>query len=194
LNHLLHVYNSLIYGVFIAVTIALRVRLLNQEMLFKVYHDYWLEFGWTATPAVLVIAVTIPSVWYLYFIESPRLGKVFTVIGNQWYWIYRNSKLLGSKAVHYDSIYADGKLTAAAVNLSEHMFMISSNDVIHNWGVAGCYRSALRMKMDAYPGRLNVAFLDGELAAQRQTMYLGYCSELCRIYHAYMPITVVISR
>merc|ERR1712123_423776 len=172
-----HVYNSLIYGVFIAVTIALRVRLLNQEMLFKVYHDYWLEFGWTATPAVLVIAVTIPSVWYLYFIESPRLGKVFTVIGNQWYWIYRNSKL-----------------TAAAVNLSEHMFMISSNDVIHNWGVAGCYRSALRMKMDAYPGRLNVAFLDGELAAQRQTMYLGYCSELCRIYHAYMPITVVISR
>ena len=194
LYHLLHVYNSLIMGLFIMVTIAMGVRLVNGDPLFKVYHDYWLELRWTATPATLVIAVTIPSVWYLYWIESPRLGKVFTVIGNQWYWIYRSSKLLGHTAPHYDSIYADGKLTAAAVNMSEHMFMVSSNDVIHNWGVAGCYRSALGLKMDAYPGRLNVAFLDGELMAQRQSLYLRYCSELCGIYHAYMPIAIVISR
>jgi len=194
LNHLLHVYNSLIYGLFVAVTIALWVRLVNNEPLFKVYHDYWLELRWTATPATLVIAVTIPSVWYLYWIESPRLGKVFTVIGNQWYWIYRNAKVLGQQSIHYDSIYSEGKMTAGAVLFREHMFMVSSNDVIHNWGVAGCYRSALGMKMDAYPGRLNIAFLDGELLASDQTMYLGYCSELCGIYHAYMPITVVVSR
>ena len=85
-------------------------------------------------------------------------------------------------------------MTAGAVLFREHMFMVSSNDVIHNWRVAGCYRSALGMKMDAYPGRLNIAFLDGELLASDQTMYLGYCSELCGIYHAYMPITVVVAR
>lgn len=166
---------------------------MNNEPLFKVYHDYWLEVGWTAVPATLVVAVTIPSVWYLYWIEAPRLGKVLTVIGNQWYWIYRNAKETGKTSNYYDSILADGKVTAGSYLRRENMFMVSSNDVIHNWGVARCYRSALGMKMDAYPGRLNVAFIDGEILASDQTMYLGYCSELCGIYHAYMPITVVVT-
>merc|ERR1719336_379178 len=74
--------------------------------------------------------------------------------------IYRNAKLFRHKAQYYDSIYAEGKLTSTAINRREKMFMISSNDVIHNWGIARCYRSSLRMKMDAYPGRLNVAFID----------------------------------
>jgi len=99
------------------------------------------------------------------------------------------------KAQYYDSIYAERKLTSTAINRGEKMFMITSNDVIHNWGIAGCYRSSLGMKMDAYPGRLNVAFIDGAgLKSKKQALYLRYCSELCRIYHAYMPISLICER
>lgn len=179
LNHFFHVYNTLIFGILVFVTFSMSYRLFNDFALFKVTHDYYLETGWTATPRALVVAVTYPSIWLLYWIERPRMGSCHTVIGNQWYWIYRNAKLFGQKAQYYDSIYAEGKLTSTAINRGEKMFMISSNDVIHNWGIARCYRSSLRMKMDAYPGRLNVAFIDGAgLKSKKQALYLGYCSEL----------------
>merc|ERR1712014_240560 len=151
-------------------------RFFNDFALFKVTYDYYLETGWTATPRALVVAVTYPSIWLLY-------------------WIDRNAKLFRHKAQYYDSIYAEGKLTSTAINRREKMFMISSNDVIHNWGIARCYRSSLRIKMDAYPGRLNVAFIDrARLKSKKQALYLRYCSELCRIYHAYMPISMVVER
>merc|ERR1711908_104629 len=172
-----HVYNTLIFGILVFVTFSMSYCLFNDFALFKVTHDYYLETGWTATPRALVVAVTYPSIWLLYWIERPRMGSCHTVIGNQWYWIYRNAKLFGQKAQYYDSIYAEGKLTSTAINRGEKMFMISSNDVIHNWG------------------RLNVAFIDGaRLKSKKQALYLGYCSELCRIYHAYMPISMVVER
>ena len=195
MNHFFHVYNTLIFRILVFVTISMIYRLFNEYPLFKITHDYYLETGWTATPRALVVAVTYPSIWLLYWIERPRMGSCCTVIGNQWYWIYRNAKLFRHNSKYYDSIYAERKLTSTAINRGEKMFMITSNDVIHNWRIAGCYRSSLRMKMDAYPRRLNVAFIDGaRLKSKKQAMYLRYCSELCRIYHAYMPISVVVER
>jgi cytochrome c oxidase subunit 2 len=42
------------------------------------------------------------------------------------------------------------------------------------------------IKLDAMPGRLNQA----SLLAQRTGTFYGQCSELCGVYHGFMPIQV----
>ena len=66
---------------------------------------------------------------------------------------------------------------------------VSSNDVIHNWGVARSSEDTLGVKMDAYPGRCNIA---QATPAYHSGLYTGYCSELCRTHHSYMPIMLVV--
>ena len=57
----------------------------------------------------------------------------------------------------------------------------TSADVLHNWAV-----SDFGVRMDTVPGRLNEAWMRVEKAGT----YYGFCSELCGVNHAYMPIAV----
>lgn len=75
-----------------------------------------------------------------------------------------------------------------AVNLpmvlpvKEHVrFFISARDVIHSWTVP-----QLGVKVDALPGRINQFFVYSYFTG----MYFGMCSELCGVYHAFMPICI----
>ena len=195
-HHLFHTYNSYIYALLVMVTIALAQRLVNGEPLFTVYSDKNLEAFWTLCPSFILFGITWPSLWLIHYVERPRIGNSFEVVGNQWYWAYRagahNSMPEGRKrGREFDSMYINGQLTSSASSGGENMWFISSNDVIHNWGIAGAYKNSLGMKMDAYPGRLNVAFLEGQVYSRKHGVYLGYCSELCGLHHAYMPISLV---
>lgn len=195
-HHLFHTYNSYIYALLVMVTIALAQRLVNGEPLFTVYSDKNLEAFWTLCPSFILFGITWPSLWLIHYVERPRIGNSFEVVGNQWYWAYRvgahNSMPEGRKrGKEFDSMYVNGQLTSSASSGGENMWFISSNDVIHNWGIAGAYKNSLGMKMDAYPGRLNVAFLEGQVYSRKHGVYLGYCSELCGLHHAYMPISLV---
>jgi cytochrome c oxidase subunit 2 len=59
--------------------------------------------------------------------------------------------------------------------------IITSSDVLHSFAVP-----SLGIKLDACPGRLNqVSFL-----AERTGVFYGQCSELCGVYHGFMPIVV----
>lgn len=60
---------------------------------------------------------------------------------------------------------------------------ITSDDVLHAFAVP-----SLGIKVDAVPGRLNVAYLD----IIREGIYFGQCSELCGVNHGYMPIKIVV--
>jgi cytochrome c oxidase subunit 2 len=60
-------------------------------------------------------------------------------------------------------------------------FIVTGQDVIHDWAVP-----ALGIKMDAVPGRLNQT----SVIIQREGTYYGQCSEICGVYHAFMPIVV----
>jgi cytochrome c oxidase subunit 2 len=60
---------------------------------------------------------------------------------------------------------------------------ITSDDVLHAFAVP-----SLGVKVDAVPGRLNVAYLD----IIREGIYFGQCSELCGVNHGYMPIKVIV--
>ena len=172
-------------------SITLGARLLNRYLMFNNYGDFYMELYWTLTPSFLVICVSIPSLYILYYIEAPRMRSVYEVCGNQWYWSYRTSAYLRGNAREFDSGLYNGWLTTTASSQREVMWAVCSMDVIHNWGVARCYKNSLGMKMDAYPGRINLAYIDGTVRGRRTGIYLGYCSELCGVHHAYMPISMV---
>jgi len=60
--------------------------------------------------------------------------------------------------------------------------LISSSDVIHSFAVP-----SFGIKMDACPGRLNsvICYLN------RVGHFYGQCSELCGIFHGFMPISIL---
>jgi len=60
-------------------------------------------------------------------------------------------------------------------------FVVTGADVIHDFAVP-----ALGLKIDACPGRLNQT----SALAQRTGVFYGQCSELCGVYHGFMPIVV----
>jgi len=63
-------------------------------------------------------------------------------------------------------------------------FLISSTDVLHSWAVP-----SFGVKSDACPGRLNRIIV----SVNRIGVFYGQCSEICGIYHAFMPIVVTVS-
>jgi len=108
------------------------------------------------------------------------------VIGNQWYWTYRQ----GTRPEYQSTLYR-GALTSTSMMTNRWAmgyWAVSSNDVIHNWRVARVSDDTMRIKMDAYPGRVNVSCHDN---VRPNRIYLRYCSELCGAHHAYMPISLV---
>ncbi len=59
--------------------------------------------------------------------------------------------------------------------------IVTGADVIHSWAVP-----SLGVKIDAVPGRLNqTSFL-----AERTGVFYGQCSEICGVWHGFMPIAV----
>ena len=54
-------------------------------------------------------------------------------------------------------------------------------DVIHSFAVP-----SLGVKIDCVPGRLNQT----SILAEREGTFYGQCSEICGVYHGFMPIAV----
>lgn len=59
--------------------------------------------------------------------------------------------------------------------------LVSSADVLHSWALP-----SLRLKVDACPGRLN--FMN--VSSFRPSLVFRECSEICRVNHSFIPITV----
>jgi cytochrome c oxidase subunit 2 len=59
--------------------------------------------------------------------------------------------------------------------------LTTAADVLHSWAVP-----TKKKKMDACPGRLN----ELSIFIKREGVYYGQCSEICGIYHGFMPITI----
>jgi cytochrome c oxidase subunit 2 len=118
------------------------------------------------------------------------------VAGHQWYWSYEYSDFVSAdgESIEFDSyMVPESDLELGQLRLLEvdnrvvvpvdtHIrFIVTGQDVIHDWAVP-----ALGIKMDAVPGRLNQT----SVIIQREGTYYGQCSEICGVYHAFMPIVV----
>jgi len=160
-------------------------------------HGTLIELVWTISPALILVAIAFPSFQLLYMIDeviSPSI--TVKVVGHQWYWSYEYSDFVNEEgeAIEFDSYMvpdADLELgqyrlldvdNRVVVPVDTHIrFIVTGQDVIHDWAVP-----ALGIKIDGTPGRLNQT----SVIIEREGVFYGQCSEICGVYHGFMPIAV----
>ena len=170
----------------------------NSRIVYKyANHGTLIELIWTITPAFILIAIAFPSFKLLYLIDeviSPAI--TIKAVGSQWFWSYEYSDFVNEEgeSIKFDSyIIPESDIEEGQFRLLEvdnrvvvpvdtHIrFVVTGADVIHDFAVP-----SLGLKIDATPGRLNQT----SVFIQREGVYYGQCSELCGLYHGFMPICI----
>ena len=134
-----------------------------------------LEVAWTIIPALILVAIAIPTVKGIYDTYTPpeKAGDplVIEATGHQWWFEFRYAK---NEIVTANELHVPvGKPV---------LVKITSQDVIHSFWVP-----KLAGKVDMIPNRNNqVWFL-----ADEPGVYLGQCAEFCGIAHAKMRFRVI---
>jgi cytochrome c oxidase subunit 2 len=160
----------------------------------KTTHNVLIEVIWTAIPALILLALIVPSIKSLKFAEqNVQADLTLKVIGNQWYWSYEYN-IPNQANLAFDSyIIKDSDLKPGQSRLHEVdnqvvlpidtniRILITARDVIHSWGVP-----AFGVKKDAIPGRTNETWM----RITKPGIYFGHCYELCGVNHGFMPIVV----
>ena len=118
------------------------------------------------------------------------------VVGHQWYWSYEYSDYINERgeSIEFDSymipesdlelgqfrlLDVDNKVV---IPVDTHVrFIVTGADVLHDFAVP-----SLGIKIDATPGRLNQT----SIIAERTGTFYGQCSEICGVWHGFMPIAV----
>lgn len=169
---------------------------------FRFTHHTQIEKIWTYIPAIILIAIAIPSFTLLYQNDNLNCGITVRIIGHQWYWTYE-SVLFNLQQLTYKELEANTVIDSYMITeddlafgafrllevdnrliLPEHQairLLITSADVLHSWTIP-----SFGVKMDACPGRLNQV----GLYINYPGVFYGQCSELCGINHGFMPIAV----
>lgn len=192
--HHFHDY-SMIFVVFITVLIVygLALLLFSAPTHWKFTEKQQVELWWTISPSFILIALAIPSINLLYWMdEGTNPDVTVKTIGHQWYWSYEiwdNNRLeFDSYMVHLEDIQQQGLPRLLEVDKrlvlpykTDIRVITYSTDVIHAWSVP-----QLGLKMDAVPGRLNQMFVK----IDRPGIFYGQCSEICGANHRFMPIVV----
>lgn len=160
-------------------------------------HGTLLELIWTVSPAFILIAIAFPSFRLLYLLDeviSPTI--TIKVVGHQWYWSYEYSDYIteSGDAIEFDSyMIPDSDLelgqfrildvdNKVVIPVDTHIrLIVTGSDVIHSFAVP-----SFGVKIDAVPGRLN----QSSILAERTGTFYGQCSEICGVYHGFMPIAV----
>ncbi|MGL4825061.1 MAG: cytochrome c oxidase subunit II, partial [Alphaproteobacteria bacterium] len=154
-------------------------------------HHTLLEVIWTAIPTVILVALAIPSLKLLYFMDKavdPQL--TVKVVGHQWYWSYDypdhqiafDSLMVDTKDLQPDQLRlldVDNPLIVPVGTVVR--VLLTSADVIHSWALP-----ALGIKKDTVPGKLTETWFQ----IKQEGVYYGQCSEICGINHGFMPIVV----
>lgn len=172
----------------------------NKDTIFV--HKYWthgtlIELIWTITPAIILMFIAQPSFSLLYILDeviSPTM--TLKAVGHQWYWSYEYTdyETAAGDPVEFDSyMVPEADLEPGQLRLLEvdnrskipvdtHVrLVVQSTDVIHDYAVP-----SLGVKIDAMPGRLNQT----SILAEREGAFYGQCSEICGVYHGFMPTCV----
>jgi cytochrome c oxidase subunit 2 len=170
----------------------------NSHIVYKYWtHGTAIELIWTITPAIVLIFIAQPSFSLLYILDeviSPT--TTIKAVGHQWYWSYEYTdyETASGDPVEFDSyMIPEADLEPGQLRLLEvdnrvkipvdtHVrLVVQSTDVLHDYAVP-----SLGVKIDATPGRLNQT----SILAEREGTFYGQCSEICGVYHGFMPTCV----
>ena len=161
----------------------------KEDYLGNLANGNWVELIWTVSPALVLWAIGLPSLRLLYLMDE-MIDPTVTVriMGSQWFWSIEYYFDLYDSFLVADVDLMVGYLRQLAVDnpivlpiSTSIRLLISANDVIHSFAMP-----SLALKIDAIPGRLNVA----GLILNRVGTFYGQCSELCGVLHGFMPIVI----
>ena len=160
-------------------------------------HGTLIELIWTITPALILTVIAFPSFRLLYLLDEVTSPTItIKVVGHQWYWSYEYSDYTtdSGDSIDFDSyMIPESDLELGQFRLLDvdnrmivpadcHIrLIVTGSDVLHSFAVP-----SLGIKMDAVPGRLNQT----SILAERTGTFYGQCSEICGVYHGFMPIAV----
>ena len=158
----------------------------------KTTHNTTVEILWTVIPIFILVGIAIPSMKLLYFADKVEdADMTLKVVGHQWYWEYQypdhGNFTFDANMIPEDELKEGQKRQMDTDNPvvlpvgKKIRLLFASVDVIHNWSM-----SSFGVKVDTTPGRLNETWVQIDKAGT----YYGFCSELCGVNHAYMPIMV----
>lgn len=189
----------LVYGAMIYAIVKFRKSAGAKPAQFS--HNTRVEVIWTVVPALILVAMAVPSAKTLVNLADTRNSKIsIKVTGSQWQWHYdyldqgvsfysrldRQSLAASQPGSGIDPNTIKNYLlkvnepVVVPVNTKVRL-LITGADVIHSWWVPD-----LGIKKDAIPGYVNEAWF----TATKEGTYRGQCAELCGVGHAYMPIVV----
>jgi cytochrome c oxidase subunit II len=163
---------------------VLKFRRRGEERPAQVHGSRVAEIAWTVIPAVLLLAVFIPTARMIYEHAAAEETADFEidVYGKQWWW-----------EVHYPDIPLDEAnpdagplITANEIMIpqgADVVFNLRSNNVIHSFWVP-----QLSGKQDVVPGHNNRLQFTADTVGE----YYGECTEFCGGAHAWMRFKVLI--
>lgn len=137
------------------------------------------ELMWTIIPTFVVLILCALNVKFIVGDLGSLTQRTVKIIGHQWYWRYE-----------FEDGYYNSYVTSKGFKVDKplrlkygipYKLVVTSADVIHSFSVP-----ALKLKMDAIPGRLNHLFF----CPSQHGSFVGYCAELCGVKHSIMPIVI----
>jgi len=138
-----------------------------------------IELVWTIIPAIILIAIVLPSLKLLYLTEELDAKLRIKTVGNQWYWQYEIGGSYNSYLNEgYRLLSVDQRLHLPIIPVQ---ILITAGDVLHSWTLP-----VIGVKGDAVPGRINKV----NLTNKRAGLFFGQCSEICGSNHSFMPIVI----
>ena len=160
------------------------------------HENHVVELIWTIVPALILIVMAIPATDALLKVYDTENADIdIKVTGYQWKWQYEyigeGVKYMSELRTSQDEIY--GRAPRSEHYLREVTeplviptgkkvrFLITGNDVIHSWWVPD-----FGVKRDAVPGLFTAAWAKTD----QPGVYVGECTELCGLGHAFMPVVV----
>nr|YP_009268220.1 cytochrome c oxidase subunit II [Oreolalax lichuanensis]ANN35996.1 cytochrome c oxidase subunit II [Oreolalax lichuanensis] len=195
MEELLHFHDHALIAVFLISILVLYI--LSSLMISKLTNTNLIdaqeiEMVWTVMPAIILIAIALPSLRILYLMDEISYPLITVkAIGHQWYWSYEYGDLEG---LYFDSYMTPttelqpGQLRLLEVDnrmvtptCAPIRMLVTAEDVLHSWAVP-----SLGVKTDAIPGRLNQT----SFIASWPGIFYGQCSEICGANHSFMPIVV----
>ena len=167
----------LVEGAIIYASIRYRQRSDSDKLPYQTHGNTKLEITWTIVPAIILIAVAIPTlsqIWSQQGGVPTDQGEVLNVeaIGHQWWFEFRypDHEIIVANELHIPV----GRPVS---------FKLESEDVIHSFWVP-----KLGGKVDMVPLNDNYLWLIG---SEVGTFY-GQCAEFCGIAHAHMRFRVIV--
>src|SRR4051812_10973802 len=161
--------------------VVVRFRDRGQEMPKQTHGKPALEIALTIIPALILIAIGIPTVSTVFSLAKTSDAKcVINVTGQQWWWEYEYPVQTCGDVQIAEPIVTSGELVMPTkVNV---LLRITSNDVIHSYWIP-----KLNGKRDAVPGRIHPLRME----ADHPGIFSGQCTEFCGLSHARMRMDAV---